>query len=102
MEVRYSSRLLCIEYFADLVPPDGEEVRMSVATFQKSHGKDPAGHSFHEFARKQSGVLGMLLLLDAVITAVHAVALAVVGRRHAIRAQGAYLIICFIGVGSKM
>lgn len=101
MEVRYSSRILCIEYFADLVPPGGSEVHRSVATFQKSHGKDPAGHSFHAFARKQSGILGTLFLSDAAVNVHHIVVGAeLVYIRHVKRALWAFFTIHVTSVGT--
>lgn len=47
-----------IEYKQHLVPEGGVYHAASVATLTKSYAKDPAGHTFHEFALKQAGLYG--------------------------------------------
>ena len=50
--------LLLLTYDSGLVPAGGVEVVASPAAPVKSIGKDPAGHIFHKFALRQSGLFG--------------------------------------------
>ncbi len=52
---------LALKYAEGAVPPEGFAVLCSLAAPVKHAGKDAAGHLFHEFALKQSGLLGTLL-----------------------------------------
>ena len=52
---------LALEYVQSAVPPNGSAVLCSLAAPVKHVGKDAAGHIFHDFALKQSGLLGALL-----------------------------------------
>ena len=52
---------LALEYAEGAVPLEGFAVLCSLAAPVKHAGKDAAGHLFHEFALKQSGLLGTLL-----------------------------------------
>jgi hypothetical protein len=57
-EVRHFVRTLSIEYRTELIPLDGPLVCREAAAPLKAGRKDPAGHAFHAFARKQSGFFG--------------------------------------------
>ena len=54
--------LLRLEYDVELVPDGGQAVLLSAAAPVKLQNKDAAGHLFHEWALKQSGLLGGCLL----------------------------------------
>ena len=56
------SRSLSLEYPLDLIPAGGSEVVCATAAPIKHENKDAAGHIFHAFALRQSGV-GKLLFL---------------------------------------
>lgn len=58
---------LALEYIEGAVPPNGSAVLCSLAAPVKHVGKDAAGHIFHDFALKQSGLLGALLGLSGLI-----------------------------------
>lgn len=53
--------LLFLTYDEELAPEGGLEICASLAAPIKNIGKDAAGHRFHEFALRQSGLLGKLL-----------------------------------------
>jgi len=55
---------LRLEYDASLVPEGGPEVCQPAAAPVKHKNKDAAGHIFHEWALKQSGVLGAARAVD--------------------------------------
>lgn len=50
--------LLALEYHSKDVPANGSAVLGSLAAPVKHKNKDAAGHIFHEYALRQSGVLG--------------------------------------------
>jgi hypothetical protein len=52
------SFLLSLEYNITDVPPNGSSVLCCLAAPVKHGNKDAAGHSFHEYALRQSGLLG--------------------------------------------
>ena len=52
---------LALEWIKSAVPPNGSAVLCSLAAPVKHIGKDAAGHIFHDFALKQSGLLGAFL-----------------------------------------
>jgi hypothetical protein len=49
---------LALKYVEGALPPNGAVVESLLAAPVKHVGKDAAGHIFHEFALKQSGILG--------------------------------------------
>ena len=51
---------LALKYIEGALPPNGAVVESLLAAPVKHVGKDAAGHIFHEFALKQSGLLGAL------------------------------------------
>ncbi len=54
--------LLRLEYDLELVPDGGQAVLLPAAAPVKHRNKDAAGHLFHEWALKQSGLHGGRLL----------------------------------------
>jgi hypothetical protein len=53
-------QLLLLEYNAGLVPEGGAAVLCQLGAPVPCHGKEAAGHLFHEFALRQSGLLSEL------------------------------------------
>ena len=56
MAVTITRRASLLKFDPSLVPPDGVQVVLPCAAPLKQLGKDAAGHAFHAFARRQSGL----------------------------------------------
>lgn len=58
-----ASSLLRLEYAAELIPAGGCEICACLAAPVQQQGKEAAGHAFHAFARRQSGLDGVCCAL---------------------------------------
>lgn len=57
------SLLLAVEYNLDDVPAGGSAVLGSLAAPVKHKNKDAAGHIFHDYALRQSGLYGEISMV---------------------------------------